>query len=246
MKKIVAFLFVLMALNQVHAQDSVVTPAVKKKKDWTSVLTRPKDHFMVQFGYNLWTEKTDTINTSGFPRSVNVYFLMDFPFKTDPRWSVAIGAGYANDWQTFKDTYIDITGSRGNRLAFYNVKDTNHFSKYRLSTSYLEAPLELRFSSTPERNMSSWKAALGVKIGWMVGAHTRGKDFVNKNGTTINDYVLKEKTSKYFNTTRLSVMGRIGWGIVSLYAAYQVNPFIKEGFGPDVRPLQFGVMISGL
>ena len=80
----------------------------------------------------------------------------------------------------------------------------------------------------------------------MVGAHTRGKDFVNKNGATLNAYVLKEKTTKYFNTTRLSVTGRIGWGIVSLYATYQVNPFIKEGFGPDVRPLQFGVMLSGL
>ena len=28
--------------------------------------------------------------------------------------------------------------------------DTNHYKKYKLSTAYLEAPVELRYSSNPE------------------------------------------------------------------------------------------------
>jgi hypothetical protein len=247
MKKIVALLLLVIAVSQVHAQDTVIT-STPKKRDWSksNVASRPKDHFMIQLGYNHWSKTPDSIQTSGLPRSINVYFLMDFPFKTNPRYSVAVGAGIANDHQSFKDTYIDITGMRADKLSFIDVGDTNHFKKYRLSTTYLEAPIELRFSSDPENNMKSWKGAIGVKVGTLIGAATRGKDLVNKDGGSINAYVMKEKASRYFNKTRLSVMGRVGWGIVSIYASYQINAFVKEGFGPDIRPLQFGVTVSGL
>ena len=73
------------------------------------------------------------------------------------------------------------------------------------------------------------------------------KEFQNSNNVTINDYVLKERAKRYFNTTRLSVMARFGYSFVSIYACYNVNEFIKQGFGPsDVRPLQVGLTISGL
>ncbi len=56
----------------------------------------------------------------------------------------------------------------------------------------------------------------------------------------------KKKSKRYFNGTRLSVTGRVGFGSLSLFTSYQVNAFIKEGFGPDVRPYSIGITISGL
>ena len=80
----------------------------------------------------------------------------------------------------------------------------------------------------------------------MLSAGTKGKTLQNSAGNTINNYIQKEKTKKYFNTTRLSVAGRIGFGNLSLFGTYQVNAFIKEGLGPDVRPYAIGLTVSGL
>lgn len=248
MKKVVGFLLLVCAFSFTQAQDSVIV-SKSKKKDWSKVNLngRPKDHFLIQMGYNSWTKKPDTLQTKGLPLSFNFYFMLDFPFKGDPRWSAAIGAGFGVDNQKFENTSIDIAGLKSStELHFNNVKDTTHFKKYKLTNTYLEAPVELRFSSNPEDNMHSWKGAIGVKVGTMISATTRGKTLLNGSGGTINNYVEKQKSKRFFNGTRLSVMGRFGYGIVSVYAAYQFNPFIKDGVGPDIRPLQVGITISGL
>jgi hypothetical protein len=249
MKKILTLIITLASLTAATAQDSTSTTApTRKKKDWSKVnlSNRPNDHFMIQLGYNSWSQMPDTINTKGIPRSFNMYFMFDLPFKTDPRWSVGIGVGVGSDNMYFDKTEIDITGRRGDRIAFRNVADTNHFKRYKLNTTYLEAPIELRFAANPENTNKSWKFAVGGKVGTMVSAYVKGKNFESRTGSLINAYTLKEKSKRYFNNTRLSVTGRISKGVVGLYGSYQVNAFIKEGYGPDVRPFQIGLVFSGL
>ena len=208
---------------------------------------RPNDHFLLQLGYNGWAQKPDTVQTKGFSRSFNIYFMFDFPFKTDPRFSVGIGAGFGSDNIFFSKTIIDISGRNNNAtLNFKNVADTNYFKKYKLNTTFLEAPVELRFAANPANSNKSWKLAVGAKIGTMLSAHTKGKNLLTKTGSTINTFTTKEKSKRYFNGTRLAVTGRISYGVIGVYGSYQVNSFIKEGFGPDVRPFQIGLTISGL
>ena len=246
MKNVVIFFLLALSMTSAQAQD---TSKVKKtKKDWSkvSLANLPKDHFLIQFGYGPWTQIPDSINTKGLPFSFNFYFMFAFPFKGNPRFSAAIGGGVGTDDQYFDKTYVDVSGQNSNRLTFTDVSDTVHFKKTKLKTTWLDAPIELRFSSNPERSMKSWKAALGFKVGYLIGAGTKSKELQNSNNNTINDYVLKERSKRYFNNTRLCVTGRVGFGIVSLYASYQVNTFVKNGFGPDVRPLQMGITISGL
>lgn len=247
MKKVALLFLSFFVLLQAWSQDSLKTTK-KTKKDWSKVTVayRPKDHLLMQIGYNMWTNTPDTIQSKGVPLSYNFYLMFDFPFKTDPRFSVAIGAGAGFDNKGFEKTYIDISGKENNRLTFTDVSDTNHFKKYKIVHSFLEAPLELRFFSNPEQNLRSWKGAVGLKVGTLLGAGTRGKELQNKNGGTVNDYVLKERAKRFFNSTRFAVTGRFGYGIVSVYASYQVNAFMKEGLGPSVRPLQIGLTISGL
>lgn len=224
------------------------TPSAKPKKDWSkvSLANRPRDHFMFQLGYNNWTQTPDSIQTKGLPRTINVYFLMDFPFKTDPRLSVAIGAGAGFDNQFFKNTAIDISGKRFSSLTFRDVSDTLHFKKYKLNTSYLEAPVEIRFSSAPETPNKSIKAAVGIKIGTMINASVKGKDWVSATGNLINGLKEKEKSRRYFNGTRICLTARAGYGVLSLFASYQLNSFVKDGFGPDIRPMTVGLVVSGL
>src|SRR6266700_273768 len=98
-----------------------------------NLTNRPNDHFMIQIGYYGWATKPDTVSTKGIPRTFNMYFMYDFPFKTDPRFSIGAGIGLGSDNMYFNKMTIDITGSKGNTLGFQAVSDTNYFKKYKLA-----------------------------------------------------------------------------------------------------------------
>lgn len=238
-KIIVAALAVLIsgaALAQADTTRSVLKP---------TNLPRSSDHFVVQLGYTTWQGAPDSISTGGLPRTANVYLMLDFPFKTNPHWSVALGAGIGTDNIYFDKMSVDIAGN-STSLRFTDRSDTSHFKKYKLATAYAEAPIELRYRFNPDNDRRSVKVALGVKVGTMLAAHTKGKTLQDKGGNTLNDYKMKEYSKRYFNTTRIAATGRIGFGHFSLFGTYQLTPLFKEGQGPIVRPLTFGLMLSGL
>jgi len=206
---------------------------------------RANDHFMFQLFWADWANKPDSIKQKGFPRGFNAYLMLDFPFKTDPRFSIGIGVGVGTDNIYFDKTTVDVAGVTST-LRFRDVSDTTHFKKYKLATTYLEAPIELRFAANPANTNKSFKAALGAKVGLLMNAHNKGKNFQSSNGTLLNSYIQKESSKRYFNNTRLMVTGRVGYGFIGAFVAYQVNAFIKQGAGPDIHPFTLGITISGL
>jgi len=246
------FLFIVTAIfttSFLFAQDS--TSNIKKKKDWSKVKLngRANDHFMFQYGVANWAQKPDSLKTSGFSRSFNFYVMIDMPFKTDPRFSVAFGPGIGTDNIFFSNKNITIN-NHSTELRFQNVSDTNHFDKTKLVTAYLELPVELRFSNNPENSGKSFKVSLGVKIGTLVDVHTKSKNWVDKSGTTIsgysNKFVQKQKDKYFFNGNRLVGTMRVGYGNLSLFGTYQLGNLIKDGYGPSVKPYTIGITISGL
>jgi len=203
------------------------------------------DHFMIQLGYLTWQDQPDSIKTKGLSRTANIYFLFDFPFKTNPKFSVALGPGIATDHRFFDEMNVGVKNTTPT-LVFDDVSDTAHFKKYKLSTVYLEAPVELRFTSNPADNKRSFKVAVGAKVGTLLSAGLKGKNLENASNNPISSYTLKEKSKRHFNTTRLSLSGRVGYGPFSLFASYSITSLFKEGVGPQVKPLSIGLTISGL
>ena len=234
-------LFIFFAGILFAQSDSTVKRNVLSPK----MAPRSNDHFMLQLGYTTWANQPDSINTDGIPRTFNAYFLLDFPFKTNPHWSAAIGAGIGTDNIFFDKTNVGIK-DLSTTIRFQNLSDTNSFKKYKLATSYLEAPVELRYRTKPEDDRRSVKVAIGVKVGVLLNAHTKGKTLENKTGNTVNDYKVKEYSKKFFNKNRLAATARLGYGHFSLFGTYQITTLFKEGLGPDVRPLTVGLTLSGL
>jgi hypothetical protein len=242
MRRIVLTVLAFCAVQLVFAQDTTV---VRKTVTPVSPNVGGNDHLLLQLGYTQWQGKPDSIKTKGLSRTFNMYFMFAFPFKTNPHLSVALGPGFATDHMFFDKMDIGITRNTAT-VHFDDVSDTTHFKKYKLSTAYLEAPVELRYSSNPLDDKRSVKVALGVKVGTMLAAWTKGKTEVNSNGNTLRSYTDKEKSKHFFNTNRLSVMGRLGYGKFSLFTSYAITPVFKEGVAPTVRPLTIGLTLSGL
>ncbi|MDP4149199.1 MAG: outer membrane beta-barrel protein [Bacteroidota bacterium] len=232
---------------QVPAAPAPVNPA-PAKKDWSKVTLarRANDHFMFQFGYPSWAGATDSMHIRGWNRSANFYFMFDFPFKTDPRFSVGAGLGLGTSNIFFSKQEVLVASLSNTTLAFPSEDNANHYKKYKLVNTYLEAPVELRFALDPENTNKSWKFAAGVKVGLMMTAYTKGKTLVNNVGQTIASVTVKNYSKQYFNSSRLAGTLRVSKGVIGLYGQFQVNGLLKPSAGPAVFPFEFGLSLSGL
>lgn len=242
MKKIVLFVVSCLFLTSLFAQDTlrpISSPPA------TGFSGRANDHFLIQYGYAGWNGAPDSINTGGFSKSFNVYLMYDIPFRNNPKLSIALGPGISSDHIKFKKTYVGIKETSAT-LQFRDQADTNHFKKSKLVTTYLEAPVELRYTANPLNPGKSLKFAAGVKVGMLMNAHTRNKNLESRSGSLLNEYVMKESSKRYFNTIRVSAMARIGWGHFSLYGSYQLTNLFKEGVAAEIKPFSIGLTLSGL
>jgi hypothetical protein len=212
-----------------------------------NIVNRAGDHFMFQIASNFWMNTPDSIDNylKGFNRSANVYLMFDKPFKGDPRFSVGIGAGVGTTNMYFKKMIVDI-GSVNPILPFTRADSGNHYKKFKVSTAFVEVPVELRFTANPDKPMKSFKIALGAKVGTMLSAKSKGKILQDKNDQNINTFTQKTITKAYFNTTKLAATARIGYGNFSLFGAYNFTTVFKDGVAAEIKAMQIGLTISGL
>jgi hypothetical protein len=238
MKKILFFAIALLSVTAVSAQ---------KKKKWDNLNSRAGDHFMLQLTSDHWIGTPDSISShmKGLSRGANVYVMLDQRFKGSPQWSVAFGLGVGTSNMYFKNMSVDIK-SKTNLLPFRNLESLDHFKKYKVTTAFLEVPLELRFVANPEKENKSIKAALGFKVGTLLNVHTKGKTLLDNTGKTINSYTAKETGKGFFNSTRLAATARVGYGNFSIVGSYQLNNIFKDGVAADIKLFQVGLCFSGL
>ena len=219
------------------------------KKDWSKVILdkkRPQDHFMVELAYDNWAGATDSMNIKGGNHSENFYFMYAWPFKSDARLSVAAGVGIGSSNIYFNQVQVMVAAYQNQTLAFTSTAGGNHFKKFKLTTTYLEFPVELRFALDPEHMDHSWKFAIGAKVGLMLSAYTKGKTLVDPSGRTVGNFTEKESSKQFFNTPELTPVLRVSKGVFGVFGQIHVNSLIKASAGPAVLPWSIGIGLSGL
>jgi hypothetical protein len=238
MRKLLFIAFASLTLPALAQQ-----PAKKKY----NLSERAADHIVLQLSSDHWTGVPDSINShmGGLSRGGNAYIMLDRPFKGNQQLSVGIGLGVGTSHIFFKKMEVGIESS--SRVLPFPATDTGaNFKKYKLATSFLEVPLELRFSSNPETPNKAVKAAIGIKGGVLLNAHTKGKTLRNNSGATINQFTQKNLSKTFFNNTRFAATARVGYGFFSVFGAYNLTSIFKDGVSADMKLLQVGLMISGL
>ena len=239
MRKIVAILFACTISTIAISQSKTTIP--------TKIGNRAADHLMVQVAGNFWSGTADSVSSyiKGFNRSANVYLMYDKQFKTNPKLSagIGVGVGTSNMYFTKMETRIATISAK---LPFIRTDTGSNYKKYKLSTAFLEIPVELRFMAKPETPNKSLKGAIGVKVGTLINAHTKGKNLQTASGGKLNGLSVKENSKLFFNTTRIAANARVGYGIFSIFGAYNITGIFKDGVAPDTKLLQVGFTISGL
>ncbi len=239
MRKIIFVLFCLSVSTTLLSQTTL--PKYEPKKNL------PNDHFMVQISSDYWLNAPDSISShrDGSTRGANVYFMINKPFQSNAHLSAAFGLGIGTSHHFFNRMNADITGITP-KLRFNSLDTLPRFSKYKISTSYLELPIEIRYFSKPENPNKSVKIAIGVKIGTLLDAHSKGKTLVNGAGTKLKDYTEKLSSKSYFNSTRLAATARFGYANFTVFGSYNITQVFKDKVATNMSLLQVGMTFSGL
>ena len=219
------------------------------EKKMAVLSTRPADHLVIQFGSDSWVGGPDSVKTSGMGRHFNIYFMLDKPFRTNNKYSLAYGLGIGTNNQYIdKSTYVDLA-QIGNSIRFRQVDSlASRFDKQKVATVYVQIPAEIRYYSNPANPAKSWKFAAGVKVGLLFKGYTKMKDLQASNGSSFygKTYVQKISNKKFFTSNDIALTARAGYGILSLNVGYSVTPVIRDGYGPSFNKLSIGISISGL
>ncbi len=221
----------LLSASAVFAQD------VEKgsTKSETTVEKPARDFVMFQLAYDGWV-KPDSVHTKGLGRGVNFYICYDFPIKKS-HFSFAAGIGIGTSNIYFDNQEILLNDSTKDQAVVQ--AESKDYKRYKLTTAYLEAPFELRFYGNKLNRNKGFKAAIGLRVGTLVGAHTKGK----LNGVNISE---KVNTKRFLDTWRFAGTARIGWGNFSVFGAYNLNNLYKENQGPGITPYSIGICLTGL
>src|ERR1700712_669179 len=245
MKKLLSMALLVFFGHAVFAQSD----STKKQKITYASLNlknRANDHFMIELSYDNWIGKTDSMNTSGLSRGFAMYFMYDFPVKTDPHFSIGAGIGIDASNIFFDKTEVLVAAQGNQTLAFPSTANNDHFKKYKLVLTNLEVPLELRYAFNPANTNKSWKIALGFKAGFLLSAYTKGKDLENQAGQLENAYIEKKSSTNFFNGGRIVGTAPVSYGFIGVFCPLQLNPLIKKKSGPTTNPYSIGIVLSGL
>jgi len=245
MKKIVFVVISCLFVTMAFSQDTLSHKTTNTKK--LNLNNHAADHLLIQLSSDHWTGMPDSISShqNGLSRGFNIYFMYNKPLKNNPQYSLAGGLGISTSNMIFKKMNVDVNAT-SNTLPFTPLDSSNHFKKFKLATTFLQIPLEFRYTKKPDEPNKSFKAAIGLKIGTLLNAHTKGKNLVDKNSQVINDYTEKENSKRFINGTQFMGTLRVGYGIFSLFGSYQLNTILKPQTGPNMRLLQVGLTVSGL
>ncbi len=119
------------------------------------------------------------------------------------------------------------------------VLNTQHeYTKNKLVTQYITAPLMLNYKSNPKDPDNSFNFSAGIQAGYLYGAHQKQKwsDGGKEKRKIKDDYNLADY--------RFGYVVNFGYSGFNLYAKYYPTPMFKDNRGPDLNTVAAGIIIS--
>ena len=110
------------------------------------------------------------------------------------------------------------------------------YKKNKVVLSYVEVPLEVQYRAKDKHE--SFKAALGIKGGWLVDLHTKRK---KDNGDKI-----KQKFRDPFQDYRYGTYLRIGYGSFHVFGHLGLSSIFEPDQAPNTQSLSVGISLSGI
>jgi hypothetical protein len=251
-KFILGIFFSLMVIGSFAQEtpDSTLaqTPVKKKRKP------PKKEMLLINLNFDSWIGQPSTISPKWFSsRGVDIAVLYDYVIGRT-NFSVAAGVGFNShnihmeafpiEYSVLKDPTNPSSVGSYTHLdpAFFEDKKIN---VNKLSTNFIDIPIEFRFRSNPGKNGKRIAASVGFKLGWLAQSHTKTRvdqDFLYQG---IN---FREKVKTYdipnLNRFRYGLTARLGYANFYVNFFYSLTPLFINGRGTEATPISVGIGYS--
>lgn len=148
--------------------------------------------------------------------------------------NLVTGAGLEWNSYTFKQNVSFATDV--NMIS--GTIDTLDFTKNKLKSTWVKAPLLLEFNTSKNEDRS-FHIAVGAEVAYNIFRNRQKQEYMFRGEEQ------KRKTKDDFNINpfRTSLVARVGFGKYTLFANYGLSELFKANQGPKVYPFSVGINI---
>ena len=201
------------------------------------------------FGFNSYGQDMFRHNLpedyKGMELSQNTSFVMNFNVAQygfhltgNQNNALGLGVGLGLGWNIYR--FLEpkmIIGKEDGLFAInpYEGEQEREFSKSRLQSSWLKAPVYLQY-----RNRKGFHVAAGVVGNVRLGASSKQVyTYTGRSGKQKD----KGKDDFYLNGFRVDTEMRMGYKNVTAFATYSLTDMFLKNRGPELTPFSFGVSL---
>lgn len=176
-----------------------------------------EDQFYINTSF-INTQKTPSgLRQNKISPSLGFGILRDMPINKNRTFSIAAGLGYSIN--ILNDNLYTYTTSDTNSTRVYEIISSDiYFTKNRLTTQYLDFPIEVRWRNSTYESHKFWRIYTGFKLSYLIADKYK---FENDLGTTI----LKHDPN--LNKLQYGCYISSGWNSLNAYMYYGLNPIYK-------------------
>jgi Outer membrane protein beta-barrel domain len=198
-------------------------------------------NFAFDLGFSQLNGAPSALNQRFFDsRSINVAYL--YEVRLGGKFTFHPGLGFGAEKYSFANSLgLAKNLSRVELVEYVGNNGQDLLNRSVLSTTYLDIPLELRFSSSTGRK--AFHLALGFKAGVLLASNNK---LVYAKGAPGDLSRTKNFSDFYLNPIRYGVYGRVGYSAYHLFAYYGLSEMFQSGKGPAagaINPIMLGVSV---
>jgi hypothetical protein len=227
MKKYALIALILIGGMQVFGQDG--TKSDESLKKFNSGITLFND---------FWKGDYTNMTPRGINQGIDLFGMYNIPMEhTKLLFSVGAGIGVHNLYTNAFLVANDSTGVYSfEKFSEYDSVGLS-YKKYKISVAYMDFPFEFRYKAS-----NGFKAALGMKFGFVVGSHTKykGDNYLTDDPATLK---LKTQNIKNLEKWRYGITAKLGYKAAEIYCYYGLSRLFRKDKGPDLYPISIGVSL---
>ncbi len=228
MKKFTVLIIGILLLSSVGFSQTEMTP------DSTGKLVN--EQIIVDINWLTWANYPSEITLKPTSSEFILSYLNPL-FGKKSNFSMALGLGLSAQNVKY-DAYI--SQSVNNQPTFQLFDDSISFKKNKLTTVYVDVPLEFRVRTNNNIHKKNFKLTIGAKIGYLLKSYHKyvGDEYRFENNESVR---FKEYNVPFLNKIHYSAFAKIYYGKIGFNINYSLSKTFNEEFTPEFFPISVGV-----
>lgn len=214
MRRSYLFLFVLFLVAKSGLSDDTTNVSISSGKI-------PQAGFVFNLNDCFLKNHPKDMGLRGFSPGADVYLFYNYSIAKGLCFSIGAGLSSLNyNYNISPLNYnIDATGN----TTLVKIPDSINYLTNKLSVTYFDIPIELKYFYNTNKISNSLKMAIGFKVGYLFDSHTKYKNRFNEITTTSK--INKIKNIERF---RYGITARISKGPIGLYGYYAFSTLFTK------------------